>query len=137
MQSIRISLFLMVTLSRSCTESTGYYHFLARHGPCHWGTWVMDSTYMTETEVRSKGLVLQKMRAGRPEAFLKGSQGPALGTLLRVTVIVQKHCKICGILVKSIGPRGLLEAFIHFSLYKIVQNLIKIKFRQHEPPLKR
>ena len=36
---------------------------------------------MAETEVRSEGLTLQKIRAERMEAFLKEPQGLALGTL--------------------------------------------------------
>ena len=36
---------------------------------------------MAETEVWSEGLEPQKIRAERPEAFLKDPQGPALGIL--------------------------------------------------------
>ena len=39
------------------------------------------ATYVAETEVRSEGLTLQKIRAEMLEAFLKEPQWPALGIL--------------------------------------------------------
>ena len=90
---------------------------------------------MAETEERSEGLTLQKIRAERPEAFLKEPQGNLLGTLWITTGHLENTLKSLKNLVKKLcfGNMRLrlwFKNWTHKSLFlhtKSFKNLVKYR----------